>query len=267
VSELAQPPVEPVLPAPVWPMLRLQTVAQARIFWRTPALSAVSMLLPIMLFVFFGLPNASTPYLPGVTLGTYMLASFAAYAVASTMVFGFGITLALARGQRIDVLMRSTPLPGSVYMVARAVAALGFGLLSLVALYAVAIVAAGIRLGPDVWIEMALWMLLGAIPFIFFGFFIAYATSPGSAPAVANMVFLVMVFASGLFVRLDQLPDFLATIAPFMPTYHYAQLAWASIGAPSQPVSTSVAWLVGYSVVFFALSLWAYRRDARRRFG
>lgn len=81
------------------------------------------------------------------------------------------------------------------------------------------------------------------------------------------MVFIVMAFASGLFVRLDQLPDFLARIAPYLPTYHYAQLAWASIGAPSQPVVTSVAWLVAYSAAFYALSVWAYRRDARRTFG
>lgn len=266
MSATSQATPTPERVASLWPMLRLQTLDQARIFWRTPALSAVSMLLPIMLFVFFGLPNASTPYLPGITLGTYMLASFAAYAVASTMVFSFGVTLALARGQGIDVLMRATPLPGSIYMVGRAIAALGFGLLALVALFTVAIVAAGVRLEPVVWLEMTFWMLLGAIPFIFFGFFIAYATSPSSAPAVANMIFLVMAFGSGMFVPLDQLPDFLATIAPYMPTYHYAQLAWASIGAMSQPVSTSVVWLAGYTALFFVLSMWAYRRDARRKF-
>ena len=260
-----QPPSARV--ASLWPMLRLQSIAQARIFWRTPALSAVSLLMPIMLFVFFGMPTASTPYLPGISLGTYMMASFAAYAVASTMVFSFGVTLAIARGQRIDVLMRSTPLPGSIYMLARAVAALGFGLLALVALFAVAILAAGISLAPEVWLGMTGWLLLGAIPFIFFGFFVAYAASPSAAPAVANMVFIVMAFASGLFVRLDQLPDFLAVIAPFLPTYHYAQLAWATIGAPSQPLVTSVAWLAGYTAAFFALSSWAYRRDARRKFG
>ncbi len=260
----AEPTQERV--AAVWPMLRLQALDQARIFWRTPALSAVSMLLPIVMFVFFGLPNASTPYLQGITLGTYMLASFAAYAVASTMVFSFGVTLALARGQGIDVLLRATPLPGGVYMLARAIAALGFGLLALLALFAVAIVTAGIRLEASVWLEMTWWMLLGAIPFIFFGFFIAYAASPSAAPAVANMVFIVMAFASGMFVPLDQMPDFLAAIAPYMPTYHYAQLAWASIGAPSQPVVTSVVWLAGYTALFFVLSMWAYRRDARRKF-
>jgi ABC-2 type transport system permease protein len=249
------------------PMLRHQVVSQARIFWRTPALSAVSLLMPILLFVFFGLPSASTPYLPGISLGTYMMSSFAAYAVASTMVFSFGVTLAISRGQGIDVLVRSTPLPGSIYMLGRAVAALAFGLLALVALFAVAIVAAGISLEPDVWLGMTGWLLVGAIPFIFFGFFIAYAASPNAAPAVANMVFLVMAFASGLFVRLDQLPDFLAAVAPFLPTYHYAQLAWAAIGAPSQPLATSVAWLAGYAAILFALSIWAYRRDARRKFG
>lgn len=120
--------------------LRRRAVAQARMFVRNPAISVISIALPLMLFAFFGLPAVGTPYRPGVDLGTFMLASFAAYAVSRVMVFNYGITIALDRGQKIDVLVRSTPLPGTVFLAARTLTALAFGMLALVVLFAFAAV-------------------------------------------------------------------------------------------------------------------------------
>ena len=251
--------------APLPPMLARQTLAQARVFLRTPAISVISLALPIMLFLFFGVPAVETPYLPGITLGTYMLASFAAYAVSSIMVFNFGVTIALDRGQKVDLLMRATPLPGSIFLLARTITALAFGLVGLAALSLFGF-ATGIRLEPGTWLAMTVWLAIGAVPFIGLGFAIAYLCSPSAAPAVANLLYLFLAFASGLFVRLDQMPDLVRSIAPYLPTYHYAQLAWATIGAPSDPIAESLAWLAGYAVVFFALARWAYQRDTARKF-
>lgn len=62
------------------------------------------------------------------------------------------------------------------------------------------------------------------------------------------------------------MPAFLRSIAPLLPTYHYAQLAWGAIGAANETSAASLAWLVGYTVAFFGLAAWAYRREARRKF-
>jgi ABC-2 type transport system permease protein len=251
--------------APLAPMLARQSVAQARMFLRTPAVSVVSFAMPLMLFLFFAVPAIGTPYLPGIDLGTFMLASFAAYAVSSVMVFNYGVTIALDRGQRVDVLMRASPLPGSVYLLARTITALVLGLAGLLVLFAVAIVT-GVQLSPETWAGMALRLMLGSIPFIGLGFALAYLCSPSAAPAVANMLFIVLAFGSGMLIRVDQMPDFLATISPYLPTFHYAQLAWGSIGAQTEDLLTSVAWLGGFAVLFFALAAWAYRREAARKF-
>lgn len=252
--------------APVPPMLLAQSVAQAKLFLRNPAISATSLVMPLMLFAFFGLPAVGQPYLPGVDLGTFMLASFAAYSVSSVMVFNYGVTIAIDRGQKVDVLMRSTPLPGTVFLAARALSALAFAVLSLAILFGFATVT-GVHLGAVTWFGMGARLLVGSIPFIALGFAIAYLCSPNSAPAVANLLYLVLAFGSGMLIRVDQMPEFLRTIAPLLPTYHYAELSWGVLGASSEDVLVSLAWLAGYTVVFFAVARWAYQREAASKFG
>jgi ABC-2 type transport system permease protein len=84
---------------------------------------------------------------------------------------------------------------------------------------------------------------------------------------VANLVYLPLAFASGIFMPLEQLPGFVQRLAPYLPTYHYAQLAWSAVGAGREPVGTSVAWLAGYAVIFVWAAARAYRREAERKFG
>jgi ABC-2 type transport system permease protein len=251
--------------APLLPMVGRQSVAQARMFIRTPAISVISFAMPVILFLFFAVPAIGTPYLPGTDLGTFMLASFAAYAVSSVMVFNYGVTIAMDRGQRVDVLMRASPLPGGVYLLARTITALGLSLVGLLVLFAVAIVT-GVDLPATTWAAMAVRLLVGSIPFIALGFAIAYLCSPGAAPAVANLLFLVLAFGSGMLVRVDQMPDFLRTISPYLPTYHFAQLAWGSIGAATESLPVSLAWLAAFAIAFFAIATWAYRRESARKF-
>jgi len=252
--------------APVRPMLASQTRAQFRAFWRLPSMSATALLMPLMLFVFFVLPDAHEPVQGQVTVGAYMLAAIGAYAAGSVMVFNFGVTVALDRGQKVDLLMRAAPLPGWLYLAARIIAALLFAVLAVGALFVIAIVVGGIRLDVLVWLDLAGRLVAGAIPFLLLGFAIAYLAGPSAAPAVANLLFIGMAFASGMLVRLDQMPGFLRVVAPVLPTYHYAQFAWNALGVGDESVWVSGAWLIAYAVALFALAAFAYRREGQRRF-
>ena len=256
---------DPSSTAPLPSMLAAQARAQVRAFWRLPSASATALLMPIMLFGFFVLPHAQEPWQGSVSVGAYMLASIGAYAAGSVMVFNFGVTVALDRGQKADLLMRAAPLPGSVYLVARLVSALLFATLSVAALFAVAMLAGGIRLEPATWLDLGLRLLAGSIPLLALGFAIAYLAGPGAAPAVANMAYIGMAFASGMLVPMDQMPDVLRGIAPLLPTYHFAQLAWDALGVADEPAVVSGGWLLGWTVVLLALAALAYRREEHRR--
>jgi ABC-2 type transport system permease protein len=250
--------------APVRPMLRAQAKAQARIFLRTPTLSFTGLLMPIMLFAFFVLPHAREPWQGSISLGAYMLASIGAYAVSSVMVFNFGVGVAIERGQKVDLLMGAMPLPGWLYLAARTVVALAFGAAAMTTLFVVAAGPGGIALEPTSWLSLAGRLMVGSVPFIGFGLAVAFLASPTSAPAIANLAFIGLAFASGMFVPLDQMPDVVRSVAPVLPTYHYAQLAWGAIGAADEGALTSMLWLAGYAIVFLGLAAWGWRREAAR---
>jgi ABC-2 type transport system permease protein len=250
-------------------MLWTQSYAEFIKLVRVPAFSVTSIVLPAMFYAFIGLGQAKEPLAPGshVTFGQYFLASMALYGVANVMVLGFGISIANERGQKQDLLMQSTPLPAPVFFIAKALSALVIALISLFVLSLLAYVAGGVRLDASQWLTLAWRAMLCSIPFIGLGFALGYIAGPNSAPAVTNLIYLPTAFASGLFFPLRLLPQVLQNIAPYLPLYRGAQLVWNSVGAPIDTnLSSDWVYMAGYTVGFFALALWAYRRDQGRKF-
>jgi ABC-2 type transport system permease protein len=253
--------------ASVLQMLLAQTRSELLMRWRVPAFSVTNLILPIVFFTFFGLPVAHVVRGDGVSIGAYLLASFGAYAVGNVMVYGFGIGVANERGMKIDRLMRASPLPPLVFMLAKVLTALVFSLVALVLLIGFGIVVGGIHQTPAVWATIIARLLAGSLPFIALGFAIGYWSGPNAAPALANLIYLPLSFASGLFVPLNQLPAFIQTLAPYLPSYHYAQLAWSALGAGREPLGASLVWLGGYTALFLTLAVRSYRREERAKFG
>jgi len=247
-------------------MLLAQTRSELLMRWRVPAFSVTNLALPIVFFIFFGLPVAHLRRADGVSVGAYLLASFGAYAVGNVMVYGFGIGVANERGMKVDRLMRASPLPPLVFMLAKVLTALVFALIALVLLIGFGVVAGGIQQTPAVWATIITRLLAGSLPFIALGFAIGYWSGPNAAPAVANLIYLPLSFASGLFVPVNQLPGFVQTLAPYLPSYHYAQLAWSALGAGREPLGESLLWLGGYSALFLTLAVRAYQREERAKF-
>ncbi|PYN86409.1 MAG: ABC transporter permease [Candidatus Rokuibacteriota bacterium] len=252
--------------APVLKMLLAQTRSELLMRWRVPAFSVTNLVLPIVFFTFFGLPVAHLRRGDGVSIGAYLLASFGAYAVGNVMVYGFGIGVANERGMKIDRLMRASPLPPLVFMLAKVLTALVFSLVALVLLIAFGIVVGGIHETPAVWATIITRLLAGSLPFIALGFAIGYWSGPNAAPALANLIYLPLSFASGLFVPLNQLPAFIQNLAPYLPNYHYAQLAWSALGAGRESLGESLLWLAAYTALFLTLAVRSYRREERAKF-
>jgi ABC-2 type transport system permease protein len=251
--------------APVLPMLIAQTKSELLQLLRDPAFIISSVALPTIFFAFFGLPVVDERT-AGTGAGDYLLASFGAYGVISVMLFSFGAGVAAERGRKTDVLMRATPLRPAVLFCAKTLSALLFAFATLVVLF-FGRVAGGVEPGMAAWSTLTYRLLLGSTPFIFLGFAVGYLARPTSAAPVIQLIYLPIAFASGLFVPLGGLPEIVQEIAPYLPTYHYAELAWSAVGANTKPLLASALWLAGYGVAFLAAAIWAYRREDIRRFG
>jgi ABC-2 type transport system permease protein len=253
--------------APLGPMLLLQTWAEFLKLWRVPAFTLTSLFLPVMFYAFIGVGQSSQKIYPNVTFGAYFLASMAVYSVANVMIFSFGISVATERGMKMDLLMRATPMPPFVYLISKSITAILFAALTLVVLFPFAYFAGHVRLDPSAWVNLASRVLLGSIPFIALGFAIGYLSGPNSAVAVINLIYLPTAFASGLFFPKQLLPSFIQSIAPYLPLHFFGQLGWDAIGAPTEGgVGADWLFLAAYGVAFFAVALWAYRREEGRKF-
>ena len=252
--------------APTGQMIASQVRSVLTTYRRMPAFVAISMGLPIMFFVFFGLPSIGQRTAGGVSLGAYYLASLGAYAVSNVVVYNVGIGVATQRARKFDLLQRATPLPPFIAVLGNVVGGLVLALVSLVGLFFVAAIA-GVRMPAITWLVLLGWLVLGSLPMLGLGLTIGYGASRSSAPALASLIYLPLAFASGLFVPLDHFPAFLRSIAPYLPLYHSGQLGWITVGAGNESMLTAILWVAGWSVALLALSARAYRRDAQRKFG
>jgi len=109
--------------APLLRMLLAQTRSELLMRWRVPAFSLTSLALPVVFFTFFGLPLVNQTAPDGTNLGAFVLASFAAYAVGSIMVFSFGIGVATERAMRINTSRPvSMRVPNASNVIARTIA-------------------------------------------------------------------------------------------------------------------------------------------------
>jgi ABC-2 type transport system permease protein len=84
---------------------------------------------------------------------------------------------------------------------------------------------------------------------------------------VANLIYLPVAYASGFLMPPALLPAWVQAITPYLPPYHYGQLAWRAVGVDDGQAPLHLAWLLGSALAFGALAVWGYRRDTGRQFG
>ncbi|GAC1359282.1 MAG: ABC transporter permease [Vulcanimicrobiaceae bacterium] len=251
--------------APFTPMFAAQSKIEFLRMVRIPAFSLTSILLPIMFYAFFGLPQSQHAYM-NTTAGLYMLASFSAYAVLTIVLFSFGASVSAERGTGATRLMRAAPLRPLAYFAGKIVAAMGFAAIAMTLLILFAAATGGAHLPFAMYLMMLVRLLLGSIPFTILGFAVGYLTSINSAIGILNLINLPLSFASGLFVPLNEMPEFVQHIGPYLPTYHFGQLAWGAVGASQESWQAAAVWLLGYGALFLFIAVRAYGRDERKEF-
>lgn len=240
---------------------------------RLPAYMLPMLAFPMMFYLLFGVAfrRPGGPF----DVATYLIATYGAFGVMNAALFGFGVGVAMERGQGWMLFKRATPMPPLAWFAGRLTACLACGAVMVACLFALAATAGGVRLPLGQWLSLFGVLVAGALPFSALGLAIGSWAGPNSAPAVINLLSLPMSFASGMWLPIQMLPAVVKKIAVFLPAYHYAQLALGRLGysggigavGHGEPPWRSIAVLLVYTAAALALARIGFRRDEGKTFG
>lgn len=241
----------------VWRAYAIEAKYESVRMLRTPAFAGPFLLLPVGLYLLFGnlLFGAEIAKDPKAVLFTFM--GFLVMGVMGPGMFGFGISVATEREHGLLQLKRALPTPTGAMLMAKMLMSMLF-----VAIVMATMVAAAplchLYLPALQLLSLSAVMIAGSMPFCALGFFIGSLASAKSAPAFVNLLYLPMIYLSGI---LFPLPKSAEWISHLSPAYHLEHLALTAIWAPHQGVAAvHIAVLAAVTVVF---TLVAIRRLAR----
>jgi len=235
---------------------------------RLPGYSIPTLAFPAMFYMIFGLSFGAGKAAGNTTLATYLIATYGAFGVIGAALFAFGIGVAIERGQGWMLLKRATPMPPLAYFAAKLSISLLFSAVIVVILSTLGVGFGGVSMPIATWLKLSGILVAGAVPFSAFGLLLGFLAGPNSAAPIANIIYLPMCFASGLWVPVEVLPRALQKITPLLPPYHLGQLALGTFGAGrGESALGHVAVLTGFTVLCLAGAYSAFLRDEGKSYG
>ena len=220
----AADPDRPVL-APGWRVVAVWTRQELALLLREPVAVFFSLVFPVIMYVFIGIPYASTEVAPGVRFIDVMFPSLILTVIANLLLMGMPIYLAELRSRGIDRRYATLPLRGGHFVIALLLSTLVLiaGAVAVVLL----VVAARDGVRSELWNPRLLLIMAGSIVWLSaLGFLIgALRVSARTTQALSAAVFFLMFFGSGAAMPLDQLPEILKRILEWNPLKQWLDVA------------------------------------------
>jgi ABC-2 type transport system permease protein len=236
---------------------------------RMKSYSVSTIAFPLMFYCFFGLAmgrgqqaGASMPF------ARYLLATYGAYSVIGATLYAFGVGVAVERGLGWLQVKRASPMPPAAYFVAKAAVATAFGAMVVALLFALGAIFGGVSMPLPQWMRLGATLIAGAVPFCAMGLAIGSFAGPNSAPATVNLIYMPMVFCAGLWIPFEFLPRALQQVAPFLPAYHFSQLALGVLHAPVQgSTAQHLSALAAFTLIFAGVAWLGNSREREKTYG
>lgn len=230
--------------------VRARTLELARL----PAFTVPTVVFPAMLYLAVTRHERAHP--------VEVAAGFAAIAVLGVAFFQFGVGIAAERVSTWERHLRTLPAGAAPRIAGRVGAAAIFASCSAAAVLLAALARGGVSLSAARWVELMAALLVGAMPFALLGTALGYLVPARAAVPVANLAYVPLAYAGGLWRAPSGAPEG-ALVA--VPTRAWADVVWASVGARALD-APAVLVLSAWTVAFGLLAAWAYRRDEGERF-
>ncbi|MEV7522416.1 ABC transporter permease [Streptomyces sp. NPDC091371] len=222
-----------------------------------------TILYPAALFLMLGGTLDGTTKVMGteLTMPAFYMVAMASFGALTAVLMGNSERIAKEREKGWVRQLRLTPLPGRGYVLAKTA---GAGVLSLPAILVVFAVAAGVKaVRFDAWqwfaLTGAIWA--GSLVFAALGVALGYLVSGDSVRPLTMLVYFGLSILGGLWMPTANFPQWLQSIADWLPTHAYAALGQA-IELGGAPQAKDVAILAVYFVLFTGAAAWLYRKDS-----
>lgn len=235
---------------------------------RMPAYALPTIGFPMLFYVFFGLVFGGKQA-GGVQMSQYLIATYGCFGVIGASLFGFGVTVAIERGQGWMELKRTTPMPVSAYFIAKLALAMIFSSFVVLGLFALGLTFGHVHMTFGTAAALFAVLVLGSVTFSALGLALGYMAGPNSAAPIVNLIYLPMAFLSGLWVPIWALPRAMQRFAFILPPFHYSQIALRIIGGGSlgMPIKVHVIAMFVATAIFLAIAYLAWRRDEGKMYG
>jgi ABC-2 type transport system permease protein len=227
---------------------------------RHPSYVVTSLVFPSMFFWFFGVPNATDPYRAQI-----LMASFSCFAFLGVVLFQFSVSLAQERTSPWNGFVRIMPVSTWTVFLSQLLMTVLFAALAVGAVILVAHITVPVELPNDRWVPLIGNLFLGGLPFAALGLLLGMVCSPKTAVPVANLVYLPLSFAGGLWLPPNALPAPVQKISDYLPTRMYAELVWSGVKGEAVKNWNSFGLLI-FLAVFIFLSVFFYYRDTDQRY-
>ncbi len=229
-----------------WAQYRLER----RMFWRNPSAAFFNFALPlIFLFLFGAVFSGDQENLNVIVPG------IAGMSVLSTTFSALAMNLTFLREQGVLKRMRGTPLPSGAYLSALAANAVTNAAVQV----GIVVLAGRLFFGigwPVDYAELLVFVVAGVGCLAALG--VAYShliPNFDSAPAFVNVVFLPVIFISGVFFDAENAPAFLRDIGRALPLTHVidglsgAMVTGASLADNAGSLGVIALWGLGGAVL------------------
>jgi ABC-2 type transport system permease protein len=234
-------------------MLRAQVTIEFKLLLRNGEQVALTLLIPLLLLFFFNLPLLYS--LDSPRRIDFVVPSIMTLAVMSAAFTGLAIATGFERKYAVLKRLGATALPRSVLIGAKTLATL-----LLEALQLVLICALGLALG---WhphgdpLSAVLLVILGSAAFGGLAMLVAGTLRAEVTLAVANLVWLVLLFAGGIAIPLDRFGSTAQDILQYLPSAALSDGLHAVLQhGQALPVRDTLTLLVWAAVALPAAARW-----------
>jgi ABC-2 type transport system permease protein len=234
---------------------------ERRMFWRNPTAAFFSFALPLLfLFLFGAIFSGDQKNLNVIVPG------IAGMSVMSTTFSALAMNMTYLREDGVLKRIHGTPMPPVSYLAGVTANAVSNASIQL----AVVVLAGRLFFGigwPKNWLELVVFGAAGVATLAALGVAWSHVIPNfDAAPAYVNIVFLPVIFISGVFYDVDTAPQFLSDVAQVLPLTHIIDGLSAALvtGAPLSDHLGDLAVVIAWGLAGAIFAVRGFSWESRR---